>query len=351
MPLIQPIIIIIVSSAVIYFVGERFAAASSRIGDHFKLSRSVKGATFDAIASSMPELMVAMFSVIFFQSFEVGIGTIAGSALFNLLVIPGLAVLVAPVAFKVDRRVIMRDALFYVIAVFLLFIITFYFSVWGTAIALIFLAGYVYYVHVIMRHAKKDRDLVKPEEKGVNIHKEILVGVVMIILMGIVTYMLTESAIHVAEILNISPVFVAFILIAAVTSVPDTVISVVNAKKGDIDDAASNVFGSNVFDIFVGLGLPLLIFSLMSGPTLINFPYTEILFGLMGATIMVLYFFAEDHTLEMSRGVILLIAYVLFIIYVILLAFGHGVTEPKQTPLPNTDHPAQVLTLSKETVV
>ena len=108
--------VIVLTSVLLYFISNRFADASSNIGDYLKLSRSVKGATFDAIAGSMPELLVALFAVIFFKSFEIGIGTIAGSALFNLLVIPGICVLVAPVAFKVSRDVIDRDGLFYIIS-------------------------------------------------------------------------------------------------------------------------------------------------------------------------------------------------------------------------------------------
>ncbi|MBT7474895.1 hypothetical protein HN706_03075, partial [Candidatus Woesearchaeota archaeon] len=54
--------IIILTSIVIYFAGNKFAESSSKIGDYFNLPRDVKGATFDAIASSLPELLVALYS-------------------------------------------------------------------------------------------------------------------------------------------------------------------------------------------------------------------------------------------------------------------------------------------------
>jgi len=146
--------IILLSSIVIYFAGERFAESSSKIGDYFNLPRDVKGATFDAVSSSLPELLVARYSVIIFKQFEVGIGTIAGSALFNLLVIPGLCVLVAPVAFKVSKKVISRDALFYMIAVFTLVVLLLYFQTWGLVIALFLLGLYFVYLNEIIRHTK-----------------------------------------------------------------------------------------------------------------------------------------------------------------------------------------------------
>ena len=324
MGIIIPLAEIVIASIAIYFIGERFALASSRIGDHLKIPRSIKGATFDAVASSLPELLVAMFAVIFFNSFEVGIGTIAGSALFNLLVIPGIAVLVTPVVFRVHRRVITRDALFYVMSAFLLVVITVYFKTWGMVIAILLLAGYLLYLRTITKHVKKDHEESKSKHKNVNIRKEVWTAAGTVILIGVATYFLTEASIHLAAAINISPVIVAFILTAAATSVPDTVISVVNAKKGDIDDAASNVFGSNTFDILVGLGLPLLIFNLISGPVQIEFANFEILFGLLGATIVVLLFLAEDHILEKSRAIAMLVIYGVFIAYVVLLALNPG---------------------------
>ena len=67
MSLALSIITILIASILIYFIGNIFAKASSKLGDYFKLSKSVKGATFDAIASSLPELLVALFAVIFFN--------------------------------------------------------------------------------------------------------------------------------------------------------------------------------------------------------------------------------------------------------------------------------------------
>ena len=54
-------------------------------------------------------------------------------------------------------------------------------------------------------------------------------------------------------------------LAAAATSVPDTVLSVKDARNGNYDDAVSNALGSNIFDIAVSLGLPLLVYSLIFG--------------------------------------------------------------------------------------
>lgn len=309
------------ASLMIYYIGKAFASASSNIGDYLRLPRSVKGATFDAVSSSAPELLVALFAVIFFKQFEVGIGTIAGSALFNLLVIPGICVLVAPVTFKVGREVVRRDAMFYIIAVFALMITVVYFKTWGLGIALLFIALYIIYILKLRKHSKRyQRKNKKKEQSEINISKEILIFITTLFLIAVATFFLTDSSIKISTILGISPIIIAFTITAAATSVPDTVISVVNAKKGDIDDATSNVFGSNTFDILIGLGLPLLIYFFIAGEVTIIFENLEIIFGLMGATILLLFFFADDNKLSKKEGIILLILYLLFILYVVHLS-------------------------------
>ena len=312
--------VIVLSSIVIYFAGNRFAESSSKIGDYFNLPRDVKGATFDAVASSLPELLVALYSVVFFKQFEVGIGTIAGSALFNLLVIPGICVFVAPVAFKVGSKVLSRDALFYMISVFVLVVLLVYFKTWGIIIAILLLSIYLIYLKEIISHAKIHRNKNNKASKEIKFAKELVIFFLLIAVIGVFTFFLTDSAIDLSNELGIPAIIVAFTVIAAATSIPDTIISVVNARKGDIDDAASNVFGSNVFDILVGIGLPLLIYYAYKGPVEIIFTNLEIIFGLLGSTMLVLYFFGDDHKLGKKEAAILLFMYLAFVVYVTILA-------------------------------
>jgi cation:H+ antiporter len=134
------------------------------------------------------------------------------------------------------------------------------------------------------------------------------------------TFFLTKYSIELATILNVSPIIIAFTITAAATSIPDTVISVANARKGNVDDVTSNVFGSNIFDILVGLGLPLLIYTVFLGPVEMAFANLEIIFALLGATILTVYFFADSHQLNKRQAIFLLFLYVLFVAYTIILA-------------------------------
>jgi len=314
--------VIILSSFFIYFFGKHFAESSSNIGDYLNLPKDVKGATLDAISSSAPELLVALYSVILFQKFEVGIGTITGSAIFNLLVIPGLCVFLAPMAFRVHKRVISRDAVFYVISIMALALFVFYLKSWGIVVALILLGIYFIYLLTIMGHTLKHQKENPGRKTRVKFWKEFSIFFLTFALIAAFTYLLTYHSIRISEFLKISPIFIAFTITAIATSVPDTIISLVNARKGSADDATSNVFGSNIFDILVGLGLPLLIYVFLKGPVQVAFMNFEIIIGLFVSTLIVLYFFLNDTVLDKKEGIVMLGLYVLFLVYITLLSVG-----------------------------
>jgi cation:H+ antiporter len=312
------IAVIIAASVVIYFAGKYFADASSNLGDYFRLPRSVKGATFDAISSSFPELMVALFSVIAFKQFEVGIGTITGSALFNLLIIPGICVLVAPKVFKVSKDVVNRDVKFYLFSVILLLFALIFFKWWGLLVAFAFIALYLLYIRSIVIHTKEFRSDKKVKKKVIPLGKNILIAFVTMLAIAIASYFLTEYAIELASALGVSPLIIAFTVIAVATSIPDAVISIVNARKGDIDDAASNVFGSNIFDILIGLSIPLLIAYIFAGPTLMASGSVGVVIGLLLSTILVMSMLRKQ-VLTRRNGWVLLAVYLVFVLTVIFI--------------------------------
>lgn len=316
------IIILIVASVLVYFAGEKFAGASSRIGDHFGLSKAVKGATLDAISSSFPELMVAVFSVIAFKKFEVGIGTVAGSALFNLLIIPALCVFVAPVKFKVAKEVIHRDGMFYNISVFVLLALLMYVSVWSLWVPFVLLAVYGWYLYYIIKHTNNHKKKNNSIAKRTNFSKQLLIALISMVVIALCSFFMTESAIDIAEVIGIAPMIVGFTIVAIATSLPDAIISIINAKNGDVDDAASNVFGSNIFDILIGLSIPVLLAIMMSGPVKIAFTQIEIIIGLLGATILVLFFFAENQTISKKQAWFMIFMFFVFQAYVILLSIA-----------------------------
>jgi Ca2+/Na+ antiporter len=129
---------------------------------------------------------------------------------------------------------------------------------------------------------------------------------------------------------------VAVVLSAAATSVPDTIISMKDARKGNYDDAVSNALGSNIFDIAFALGLPILLYNLlypgsMTLPADIQDFTQEVWVFLLIATVLALAVMLAGKHFNRLKAYILLGIYALFLIFVgtqVNRELFHGVGIP-----------------------
>ncbi|MCF6356298.1 MAG: calcium/sodium antiporter [Draconibacterium sp.] len=266
-----------------------FISSLDKISKDLRLSSDAAGATLMAVGSSAPELFVALFAVLKPGNHQaIGIGSIVGSAIFNLLVIIGAAAFVKKA--KLTWQPMTRDLLFYTTSVALLV-----WFIWDGVFtineATVFLAVYVVYVFAAIYWRKlfpyKDMVSSTPEEDVHGEHNKYtkfidlplkfifpsqkyyyIVFFMSIILIAAISFVLVEVAVVSAHILNIPEAIIALTVLAVGTSIPDLFSSVIVAREGRSDMAVSNAIGSNIFDILVGLGLPFLFVMLISGDTI-----------------------------------------------------------------------------------
>ena len=328
--------LIMISTIVIWRAGDFFSPAASYIQNKHDIPQSIKAAVIDAIASSFPEFCVAVIAVIMIGRAEVGIASIVGSALYNVLVIPAAAGLVAASPMVISKEVVWRDNIYYLGVTLLLGVMLWFFpNEWGAGVAIIFLLAYLGYVFLLQRDFKKSKnqnaDSHQPDilddktedddELELKSEKKAWVWLVsMMIVMGGATHVLVESSLALGDMLGIDGVLMGFVVIAAGTSVPDTALSVISAKKGHYDAAVSNVFGSNIFDICICLSIPILLALAMSGePTAIDLPQLGLIWSLIGATFIAAYlFWSNNYTLTKAKAGMMGMIYLL----IILVAFS-----------------------------
>ncbi|XP_046350106.2 sodium/potassium/calcium exchanger 3-like [Haliotis rufescens] len=99
-----------------------FVASLELICENLGLQEDVAGATFMAAGSSAPELFTSVIGVFFAKS-DVGVGTIVGSAVFNLLFIIGVCGLLAGMVIHLTWWPVIRDTGFYLLSVLALVIV------------------------------------------------------------------------------------------------------------------------------------------------------------------------------------------------------------------------------------
>lgn len=399
-----PCILIFFTCLIIWRACDGFETASEYIGKD--LSEGVRGGTINAISSSLPELfttLIALFVLADKDGFSVGIGTTAGSALFNGMIIPaacifavvGAVVLgVKVTSVNVSTKVVLRDGLALIACeTILIFLINGSALHWWQGLVLMGLyVAYLSYMLLSMKSAvegeadedeeeeEEDEDEAKGpiaqlfywisggpaldlesmfigEKQEEQIKNNTWNGWPLLIasatVIGVACFMLVKAC----EWLGTGPgneshpnyelfgmafqgfgmptMFVAVIFASMATSVPDTVISIRDAKDGDYDDAVANALGSNIFDICFALGFPLFIFTLIHGPIELSpeiaAQSAELRFLLLGLTICGFFVYylgkrgkseAGTEYVEMRRGkaVILLALYLVFVAYVLGLS-------------------------------
>jgi K+-dependent Na+/Ca+ exchanger-like protein len=325
---------------------EFFIPSIDLFSKKLNLSSDAAGATLLAMGSSAPEFFTSLIAILGLGGAhaDVGAGTIVGSAIFNILVIVGASALFRAV--KVQWQPVMRDMMFYIVTILLLM-----WAFWDGKIvileAIIFLVTYVLYVilasnwrKILPYHDQQAEEVA--ERKKSTITKSIHLGLsqfvpnvekkphlywvtffISIAVIAITSFVLVWSVEGMANILNLNPTFLALTLIAAGTSMPDLIGSIVVARQGRGDMAVGNAVGSNIFDILFGLGLPWFIaLSLNGWSSNIGVGRENLLSSifLLFATVVALLFIMifRNWKIGQKSGWVLIAMYVGYCVYIVL---------------------------------
>ncbi|MCG8475662.1 MAG: hypothetical protein MI784_09325, partial [Cytophagales bacterium] len=150
-----------------------------------------------------------------------------------------------------------------------------------------------------------------------------------VIFMGVACHLLTEACTMLGSALDIHSFVVAIIFAAAATSVPDTFISIKDAKKGNYNDAVANALGSNIFDICFALGLPLTIYCFFNGSIHMGGgeSITQSFVGqfrvlLLFFTVLAFMIYYIGKGMGKVKAILLLGIYALFLAYTILFVYA-----------------------------
>ena len=310
---------VVITSCVIWFSSKGISAASEMWGCGW--SPGIRGATINAIASSVPELFTTIVFLVILgdsEGFVSGISTVAGSSVFNVFVIPGVMILA--VFFKYNRplkehkrSIVLLDGsiLIAVQALIYFFIYQGVFKLWH-AVVLLFI--YALYILILIKKNRDNKDdnvdcYFSPEtRRAINI--KFVLGMIGV---GLGCYLLVELCIDIGTYFNLEIPVIALVIAAAATSIPDTFLSVRDAGHGKTDDAISNAFGSNIFDLCVALGLPLLIYCMYNGEIALGdemkASLSTIWLILMGLTVVALAVMYISRRLNIYQSLILLTCY------------------------------------------
>ena len=137
---------------------------------------------------------------------------------------------------------------------------------------------------------------------------------------------LVRAATTIAEMAGVSPAVIGLTVVAIGTSLPELVVSLLAAMRGEPDLAVANVVGSNIFNITATLGVTALIV-----PLPVHGSAVRLEWPVMFAASLVCLLVARGGVIDRVEGMVLLTTLVLFIGYTVHIARrGVGTAEARQ---------------------
>ena len=312
------IVLLLVGFVIIVKSSDVLVDAASSLALKLRVPKMLIALTIVSFGTCAPEVAIS------FRSVANGDGVMAfanviGSCIVNVFLIIGLASFIRPI--KVRHATVKKELplLFIVTTVFSILMLDAVFNPLtpntfsrrdSLVLILLFCMFVLYLVGMLFKRSKKDEDI----EKGK--YSSLISCVLLLITIILIIYsseMIINSAKSIATALNISEKAITMTAIVIGTSLPEMIMTVTSARKGEFDMAIGNIIGTNIFNICIVLGLPILIFGNI---VLEGFGFIDIL-AVFLSSFLLFVFARSEREVSKKEGITMLLVFVLYYVYML----------------------------------
>ncbi len=305
--------------------GELLVKGASRMAALLRISPLVVGLTVVAYGTSSPELATNLIAV-YENKLDIAVGNVVGSNILNVFFILGVSALIAPLV--VHRQVVRLDVPIMIAASALLLLL----GIDGKLSrfdGLLLLGSVVFYTVFIIRESRRETS--NQEEAGAagqrdaSRSKAWLLSAILVLaglgFLALGSNWLVDAAIVLAKRMGVSEMIIGLTVVAAGTSLPEIITSIIAALRGQRDIAVGNVVGSNIYNILAILGL-----SGVLAKDGIPFATSTLGFDIpvmIGAAVACLPIFFTGHRIARWEGALFLAYYVAYTLFLVLRSLEH----------------------------
>ena len=300
--------LLIIGLTLLIFGAELIIRGSVSFGRKLKVSLFAIGVVIVAGGTSLPELASSINAVIIDHA-DLAVGAVVGSNIANLILVMAATSFLIPIS-NINQNQINQAWINIGLAIILIFmsyfILSFNYLFGILSICLLFLIMFI-------QIKQGSLDVSEVKEKGdysLFISITFIVGGIILLIYG--SSLFVESAINIANQLNIPEAIIGVSLVAFGTSLPELVVGIFSAIRRKVDFALGNVLGSNIYNVLGVLGVSSF-FGNFSIPRVIG--SVDLLFMLF-VTLMILGFMIFLKRIGRTYGSIGLLFYVGYLVYV-----------------------------------
>lgn len=321
------VILLFVVGLLFLIVGaEALVRGASRLASLVGISPLVIGLTVVAFGTSSPELAISVKSALSNQS-SIAVGNVVGSNIFNILFILGVSALI--VQLTVSQQLVRLDVPLMIVLSVLILLLSLDRRI-GRIDGLMLVAALIAYTWFLISQSRKESKEVREEyaqefgpkdSAGSSLVSNVLLVIGGFVLLIFGSRWLVDSAVFFAGYLGVSELVIGLTVVAAGTSLPEVVTSIVAAVRRERDITVGNVVGSNIFNILAVLGISSLV-----SPNGIEVSTAVIAFDMpvmIAVALACLPIFFTGGRISRWEGALLLGYYVAYTLYLILAASQH----------------------------
>ncbi len=292
-------------------------SGATALAKKHQISDLAIGLTIVAFGTSAPELVVNTFAALQ-NHHDLVFGNVIGSNNINLFFILGIAGLITPLV--VQSSTVWKEIPLSLFAVILLFFLANdvlspgvnFLSRLDGLILLTLFAAFLFYVY---KQLKTDKQESIPDQKhftNLKIWILIITGMAGLVIGG---RLVVTNAVEMATAMGISEKIVGLTIVALGTSLPELATSVVAALKKNNDIAVGNIIGSNIFNIFLILGVSSVLTPVSYHPV---FNTDLLLLGVGTLILFIAMFTGIKKKLDRWEAGALLLIYIVYTVYIVL---------------------------------
>jgi len=299
---------LLIGLSFLVFGAELIIRGSISFGKKLKVSLFAIGVVIVAGGTSLPELASSINAVITNHA-DLAVGAVIGSNIANLILVMATTSFLIPIS-NINQNQInqawVNIGLTLILISMSFLILPFNFIYGILSIAFLF---FIMFIQV----KQGSLNISEVEEKG---DYSLLISIIFIISGTILLIygsdLFVESAINIANQLNISEAIIGVSLVAFGTSLPELFVGILSAIRRKVDFALGNVLGSNIYNVLGVLGISSF-FGNFKIPSVIG---SEDLIFMLIVTIMILGFMFLKKRIGRTYGSIGLVLYFGYIFYI-----------------------------------
>ncbi|WP_162418693.1 calcium/sodium antiporter [Cyclobacterium roseum] len=319
--MILSLVLLVIGFVLLVYGADKLVESASSIASRLSIPNMVIGLTVVAFGTSAPELSVSVMAAME-GSGEMVMANVLGSNIFNGLVILGVCSLVFPLTVKSNTTWIEIPLSF--LAALLVW--TLASDRWldggevnlvsrseGLVLISFFVIFLVYNVMVSKNPETQSEEVPVTEMKVSSAIFWFVLGLAGLVFGG---HLIVSNAIFIAQTFGLSERVIGLTIVSIGTSLPELATSLAAVRKKKVDIAIGNVVGSNIFNVFLILGLSSTIF-----PVVIHdATFLDIVMNCVAGLLLFLFVFSgKGRMLERWEGITFLLIYAGYLYYLLFL--------------------------------